>query len=93
MIIDAAPEYNNSIITDVVHEYSNTFVLPEGAGKRSDPAAWITDGHYDGVMDYAIGTHRPWEQVIRQAMEDGRPNAEAFAGEDAPGGGSARDYR
>ena len=80
MIIDAAPEYNNSsweidnsTITDVVHEYPNTFVLPEGAGKRSDPAAWITDGHYDGVMDYAIGTHRYWEQVVIQAMESGNP--------------------
>lgn len=80
MMIDAANEYNNSsweinnkTITDVVHEFPNTFVLPEGAGKRNDPAMWITDGHYDSVIDYATATHRPWEQVIRRAMEDGNP--------------------
>ena len=80
MVIDAANEYNNcsweinnSTITDVVHEYPNTFVLPEGAGKRNDPAAWITEGHYDSIFNYAIVTHRPWEQVIVRALEDGNP--------------------
>lgn len=80
MVIDAANEYNNSswdinnsTITDVVHEFPNTFVLPEGAGKRNDPAEFITSGHYNSVIDYAIGTHRPWEQVIRRAIEDGNP--------------------
>lgn len=79
-VIDATNEYNNSsweidnsTVTDVVHEFPNSFVLPEGAGKRNDPAEWITSGHYESVMDYAIGTHRPWEQVIRRAMEDGNP--------------------
>lgn len=80
MIVDAVPDYangtweiNNSTITDVLHEYPNTFVLPEGAGIRNDPVPWITEGHYDGVMDYAIATGRPWEQVIRLAIESGNP--------------------
>jgi hypothetical protein len=80
MVIDATNEYNNNsweidskTITDVIHEFPNTFVLPEGAGKRNDPASWITQGHYNGVIDYALATQRPWEQVIRQAMENGNP--------------------
>ena len=80
MMVDAVPEYtnctwevNNSTITDVVHEYPNTFVLPEGAGIRSDPVAWITDGHYDSVQDYGIATGRHWEQAIRLALESGNP--------------------
>ena len=80
MMIDAANEYNNSswdinnsTITDVVHEFPNTFVLPEGAGKRNEPAEWIKSGHYDSVIDYATGTHRPHEQIVRRAIEDGNP--------------------
>ena len=80
IMVDAVPEYtnctwkvNNSTITDVVHEYPNAFVLPEGAGIRSDPVAWITDGHYDSVQDYGIATGRRWEQAIRLALETGNP--------------------
>ena len=80
IMVDAVPEYtnctwevNNSTITDVVHEYPNAFVLPEGAGIRSDPVAWITDGHYDSVQDYGIATGRRWEQAIRLALESGNP--------------------
>ena len=80
IMVDAVPEYtnctwevNNSTITDVVHEYPNSFVLPEGAGIRSDPVAWITDGHYDSVQDYGIATGRRWEQAIRLALESGNP--------------------
>ena len=80
IMVDAVPEYtnctwavNNSTITDVVHEYPNSFVLPEGAGIRSDPVAWITHGHYDSVQDYGIATGRRWEQSIRLALEGGNP--------------------
>ena len=47
MMIDAVPEYvdctfeiNNSTMTDVIHEYPNTFVLPEGSGIVNDPVPW-----------------------------------------------------
>ena len=83
IMVDAVPEYtnctwkvNNSTITDVVHEYPNRFVLPEGAGIRSDPVAWITDGHYDSVQDYGIRDSRVgrrWAQAIRLALETGNP--------------------
>ena len=83
IMVDAVPEYtnctwelNNSTITDVVHEYPNSFVLPEGAGIRSDPVAWVTDGHYDSVQDYGIRDSRVgsrWGQAIRLALESGNP--------------------
>ncbi len=83
IMVDAVPEYtnctwevNNSTITDVVHEYPNTFVLPEGAGIRCDPVPWITDGHYDSVQDYGIRDSRVgrrWAQAIRLALETGNP--------------------
>ena len=83
IMVDAVPEYtnctwevNNSTITDVVHEYPNSFVLPEGAGIRSDPVSWITDGHYDSVQDYGIRDSRVgrrWGQAIRLALESGNP--------------------
>ena len=80
MMVDAVPDYtnctfeiNNSTITDVVHEFPNTFVLPEGAGIRNDPVPWITEGHYDGVIDYGIATGRRWEQAITIALKTGNP--------------------
>ncbi len=80
MMIDAVPEYadctweiNNSTMTDVIHEYPNTFVLPEGAGIVNDPVPWITEGHYDSVMDYGIATGRRWEQAITIALEKNNP--------------------
>lgn len=81
MMIDAVPEYancnfeiNNSTMTDVIHEYPNTFVLPEGSGILNDPVPWITEGHYDSVIDYGIATGRRWEQMITKALESGNPN-------------------
>jgi glycosidase len=39
---------NRRYMTDVIQEYGNAFVQPEGAGAfLEDPVAWITEGNYN----------------------------------------------
>ena len=46
-------EVNKHYMTDVISEYGNTFIQPEGAGAfLEDPVAWITEGNYNCVQDY-----------------------------------------
>ncbi len=79
MIVDAVNWYlnctweiNNTTISDVVHQYPNTFVQPEGAGGfKDDPVPWITLGHYDCVQDYELATWWTGQDVVRRAIESG----------------------
>lgn len=80
MMVDAVPEYtdctweiNNSTITDVIHEYPNTFVLPEGSGIVNDPVPWITEGHYDSVIDYGIARVDGSRLSLPIALEKNNP--------------------
>jgi len=36
-------EINKKVITDIIYEYSNQYIQPEGAGGfNDDPVLWIT---------------------------------------------------
>jgi len=81
MIVDAVNWYtnctweiNNSTISDVVHERPGTFALPEGGGGfQDDPVKWITDGHYDSVMDYGLSCWWLGVNATKKAIETGNP--------------------
>ena len=69
-------EVNRTYMTDVISEYGNTYVQPEGAGAfLEDPVAWITEGNYNSVQDYDMFIW--WHQesnVFRNAIDSGNPS-------------------
>jgi glycosidase len=74
--IDCTWEKNRKYMTDVIASYGDTYSQPEGAGAFiEDPVAWITEGGWNSVQDYALGT--PWRKgtnVIVNAIESGDPS-------------------
>jgi hypothetical protein len=68
-------EVNRRYMTDVIYEYGNAFVQPEGAGAFwEDPVAWITEGNYNCVQDYELFIW--WingSNVFRNAIDSGNP--------------------
>jgi hypothetical protein len=62
-------------LTDVIASYGNAYAQPEGAGAfREDPVAWIAEGGWNSVQDYALGIW--WEKgtnVIQNAIDTGDP--------------------
>ena len=81
MVIDAVNWYlnctweiNNATMTDIVHQYPNKFVQPEGAGGfKDDPVPWITKGKYNCLQDYEVATWWTGRDVIGRAIETGNP--------------------
>lgn len=69
-------EANRKYMTDIISEYGNTFVQPEGAGAfLEDPVAWITEGNYTCVQDYDMFIW--WirgSNVYRNAIDSGDPS-------------------
>lgn len=82
MIIDAVNWYincnwqiNNESITDIIHEYPNQYIQPEGAGGfKDDPVQWISMGRYNSVQDYGISIWWTDHDVIGGAIESGNPS-------------------
>jgi glycosidase len=62
-------------MTDVMASYGNVYMQPEGGGGfREDPVPWITDGGWNCVQDYGLGTW--WiagSHVIQKAFQTGDP--------------------
>lgn len=81
MIIDAVNWYMNcnweinyETITGVIHQYSNKYMQPEGAGGfGDDPTKWILSGKYNSVQDYGINIWWTDHDVIGKAIETGDP--------------------
>jgi hypothetical protein len=73
--IDCTWEKNKKYMTDVIASYGNTYSQPEGGGAfLEDPVSWITEGGWNSVQDYSLGT--PWRKgtnVIVNAIESGDP--------------------
>lgn len=73
--IDCTWEKGRKRMTDVIASYGDTYRQPEGAGAfLDDPVAWITEGGWNSVQDYGLGT--PWRKgtnVIVNAIESGDP--------------------
>jgi glycosidase len=69
-------EVNRKYMTDVIAEYGNTYVQPEGAGAfLEDPVAWITEGNYNSVQDYELFIWwHPDSNVFRNAIDSGDPS-------------------
>ena len=68
---------NRRHITDVMSSYGNVWVHGEGAGGFSDDAVpWITEGNWNSVEDYGLGTW--WvagSHVIVKAFQTGDPRS------------------
>lgn len=81
MIIDAVNWYvnctweiNNRVLTDVIRQYGNVYIQPEGAGGfGDDPVLWITEGHYNSVQDYGLSIWWTDHDVIGKAILAGDP--------------------
>jgi len=64
-------------ITDVMASYGNVWIQGEGAGGfGEDPVPWITEGHWNSVEDYGLGTW--WvagSHVVLKAFQTGDPRS------------------
>ena len=68
---------NRQQITDLMASYGNVWIQGEGAGGFSeDPVPWITEGGWNSVEDYGLGTW--WvagSHVIVKAFQTGDPRS------------------
>lgn len=79
MIIDAPYCYaecgfqiNNECITDIIREYPNQYIQPEGGGAAGESLArWITEAHYNSLQDYALCRFWDGRTAITTALETG----------------------
>lgn len=81
MIIDAPFCYlncdfdlNNQCITDIIHEYPNKYIQPEGGGAAGeDLSSWIKTAHYNSLQDYSICRFSHPLTLIEEAILAGDP--------------------
>ncbi len=68
---------NRQCITEVMASYGNVWIHGEGAGGfGDDPVPWITEGHWNSVEDYGLGTW--WvagSHVIVKSFQTGDPRS------------------
>lgn len=81
MVIDAVNWYigctweiNRETMTGVIARAENQFCQPEGAGGfRDDPLAWVEQGGWNCIMDYAVKLWWEGVDVIGDAVRSGDP--------------------
>jgi glycosidase len=83
MILDAVTWYAGATwqkiddnITKPIASYGLKFSQPEGGGAfhTDDPVGWITEGHWNNLIDY--GTSIWWEkdsQILQKSVQTGNP--------------------
>ena len=73
--INCTWEINNATMTDIVHQYPNKLVQPEGGGGFwEDPVPWITEGRYNCLQDYLMSCWWRNNRVIERALVRGNPD-------------------
>ena len=77
MLIDAPFCYancdmatHNRCITDVIREYPNQYIQPEGGGGAPEELLkWVNEAGYNSLQDYAIYTHQKGKTGITELFE------------------------
>lgn len=65
---------NKETITDIINNYGNKYIQPEGAGGFcDDPVRWITEGRYNSVQDYGLYIWWTGYDIVFEAIRSRNP--------------------
>lgn len=68
-------EIHNRCITDVIREYPNVYIQPEGGGAAGEALdRWLDEAHYNSLQDYSICRFSHPVTLIGEAIQAGDPS-------------------